>query len=86
MNRNARFWTLAAVFQVVFGLAVFGLTRQYYLDHPAPPAPGAAAVPHSQLSWPKAGSSTSRALKWAMIARRRSSASALSLSASGDAV
>ncbi|MGD2128478.1 MAG: tetratricopeptide repeat protein [Lysobacterales bacterium] len=55
MNRNARFWTLAAVFQVVFGLAVFGLTRQYYIDRPTAPAPGAAAIPHSQLSWPKNG-------------------------------
>lgn len=32
MNRGARFWTFLAVFQVAFGLAVFGLTRQYYLE------------------------------------------------------
>lgn len=43
MNRSARFWTLLAVFQVVFGLAVFGLTRHYYLD--AAGGDGSASAP-----------------------------------------
>jgi len=30
MSRNARFWISMAVFQVVFGLAVFTITRDYY--------------------------------------------------------
>ena len=30
MNRNTRFWISLAVFQVVFGLAVFAITRDYY--------------------------------------------------------
>jgi len=42
MNRSVRFWTLLAVFQVVFGLAVFGLTRQYYLDRSGVEGPAAA--------------------------------------------
>lgn len=34
MNRNARFWAMMALFQLVFGLSVFALTRQYYLSGP----------------------------------------------------
>jgi len=30
MNGRARFWVMLAVFQVAFGLIVFGATRQYY--------------------------------------------------------
>jgi tetratricopeptide (TPR) repeat protein len=47
MNRSVRFWALLAVIQVAFGLAVFGLTRHYYLDRAGQnpdTAPGAAAV------------------------------------------
>jgi tetratricopeptide (TPR) repeat protein len=32
MKRNATFWMGMAVFQLFFGLAVFGMTRAYYLD------------------------------------------------------
>lgn len=32
MKRNAQFWAGMAVFQIAFGLAVFGMTRAYYLD------------------------------------------------------
>lgn len=35
VNRDGRFWIGMAVFQVAFGLAVFALTRQYYLEPPA---------------------------------------------------
>jgi tetratricopeptide (TPR) repeat protein len=31
MNRNAKFWYSMLVFQFLFGLAVFALTRDYYL-------------------------------------------------------
>ena len=31
MIRNAKFWTLMTVFLVAFGLAVFAITRQYYI-------------------------------------------------------
>ena len=30
--RSGRFWTMMVLFQLVFGLTVFGLTRQYYID------------------------------------------------------
>lgn len=32
MKRNGKFWMGMAVFQLLFGLAVFGMTRAYYLD------------------------------------------------------
>ena len=32
MTRDKRFWTLLALFQVVFGLAIFAFTREYYLQ------------------------------------------------------
>jgi tetratricopeptide (TPR) repeat protein len=32
MTRDKRFWTLLALFQVFFGLAVFAFTREYYLQ------------------------------------------------------
>ena len=35
-RKAARFWAGLAVFQVVFGLAVFGLTRAYYIDREQP--------------------------------------------------
>lgn len=32
MNRDAKFWVGMGVFQLVFGLAIFGITRDYYLE------------------------------------------------------
>jgi tetratricopeptide (TPR) repeat protein len=60
MNRNARFWALMALFQLVFGLTVFALTRQYYVSAPQKasaamqlPAPAAGLTgsgnPHADL-------------------------------------
>ena len=36
MIRDHKFWILLAVFEIAFGLAVFAVTRQYYLDRPEP--------------------------------------------------
>lgn len=33
MIGSARFWIMMAVFQVVFGLAIFTITRQYYIQN-----------------------------------------------------
>jgi tetratricopeptide (TPR) repeat protein len=33
MIRNARFWIMMTVFQVVFGLVIFTITRQYYIHN-----------------------------------------------------
>lgn len=45
MTRDTRFWTLLVVFQVFFGLAVFAITREYYMqDVPAARGHGVASV------------------------------------------
>lgn len=53
MMRNPRFWALMAVFQLLFGLSVFALTRQYYLDGPGQTADPATAA---RLPAPASGS------------------------------
>jgi len=35
MTRDTRFWMSLAVFQIVFGLAVFAITRDYYMQDAA---------------------------------------------------
>jgi tetratricopeptide (TPR) repeat protein len=57
MHRATRFWALLAVFQVVFGLAVFGLTRHHYLDRAGDggAAAGAAAGPARPMPAEPAG-------------------------------
>jgi tetratricopeptide (TPR) repeat protein len=50
-KRNRRFWVQLALFQVIFGLAVFFATRAFYLDEPQPAASAArgtqTAAPHA---------------------------------------
>jgi Tfp pilus assembly protein PilF len=41
---NYRFWIVLAIFEIAFGLAVFTVTRQYYIDRPATAHAGSAAV------------------------------------------
>ena len=43
MNRDAKFWISLGLFQIVFGFAVFTLTRQYYIHEPDRVSAGAAA-------------------------------------------
>ncbi len=52
MVRNSRFWILAAVFQVVFGLAVFAITREYYIQDPNEVATVPLATNQSAPIWP----------------------------------
>ncbi|MGI9341359.1 MAG: tetratricopeptide repeat protein, partial [Gammaproteobacteria bacterium] len=46
------FWVALAVFQVLFGLAIFAGTRQYYLSDPAPVDVGSHAIRQPSLEWP----------------------------------
>ncbi len=46
MFSNPRFWIFMVVFQVAFGLAVFAMTRQYYIQDTAT----VSAVPAAQTS------------------------------------
>jgi tetratricopeptide (TPR) repeat protein len=47
MNRDGKFWVSMVVFQIFFGLAIFALTRAYYLQNAASAIaqPAAAAAP-----------------------------------------
>ena len=49
MARNYKFWILLATFEIAFGLAVFAVTRQYYLDDGAP-IPAARIAANETLS------------------------------------
>lgn len=40
MARNYKFWISLAAFEIAFGLAVFAITRQFYLDDQAPVTTG----------------------------------------------
>ena len=60
MMRNPRFWVLMAVFQLLFGLSVFALTRQYYLDGPGQTANPATAARQPTSASPDASHVDSR--------------------------
>ncbi|MGI9206303.1 MAG: tetratricopeptide repeat protein [Woeseiaceae bacterium] len=51
MIRNGKFWTGMAVFQIAFGLGVFALTRQYYLEPPTPISSAPATSNDSGPGW-----------------------------------
>ena len=55
MNKNLSFWLGLAVFQVIFGLAIFGLTRNYYLDREQ-----STVVPATSTHPPTAASTADR--------------------------
>ena len=55
MHRGVNFWVSLGVFQVVFGLAVFTLTRQYYIQYREPVGAGSAATGQSSNAWPDQG-------------------------------
>jgi len=51
MGRSFKFWISLAGFQVVFGLAIFGLTREYYMAESL----NVATLPLSQPAWDTLG-------------------------------
>ena len=51
MKRDSSFWIGMAAFQVVFGLAVFALTRQYFLETPEPRSIEPVAAADSGPAW-----------------------------------
>jgi Flp pilus assembly protein TadD len=52
MIRNSRFWLLMAAFQVAFGLAVFAITRQYYIEDDVALVSSAPGHP-TEDAWPE---------------------------------
>lgn len=67
MVRNGKFWVLMAVFQVLFGLAVFAITRDHYMAEPNSSQPHVAILNPDVPAWPNVVSESS-------IARLSSSA------------
>ena len=52
MTRGTRFWISMTVFQVAFGLSVFALTRQYYIDEPGDVGADSRAARQPSTAWP----------------------------------
>jgi len=51
MTRDTRFWALLLVFQVFFGLAVFAITREYYLPGTRPVAGHPPLTSQAPSAW-----------------------------------
>ena len=52
MNRDAKFWISLAAFQAVFGLAVFAITRDYYVHDANTVSAQPSTAGRSALVWP----------------------------------
>lgn len=52
MARDKNFWILLGIFQVLFGLAVFGITREYYLERAPVQAAAVPSRPAAAPGWP----------------------------------
>jgi tetratricopeptide (TPR) repeat protein len=57
MLRDAKFWIALALFQVLFGLIVFAVTRDYYTSGMDGVRSGARATGNSLPAWPEPGPS-----------------------------
>ena len=53
MIRNAKFWITMTVFQVVFGLMVFAITRQYYIHDQDKVSANTSVMAQPSPEWPK---------------------------------
>lgn len=53
MIRQTKFWVLLAVFQVLFGLAVFAITRDYYIQDSNNVSTYPPTVKQPDSAWPK---------------------------------
>jgi len=52
MIRNSKFWISMAVFQILFALAVFAITREYYTTNVSPLISPPATTSQSDPAWP----------------------------------
>ena len=53
MIRSTKFWILMTVFQVAFGLAVFAITRQYYIHDQDQVSANASVMAQPTPEWPE---------------------------------
>jgi tetratricopeptide (TPR) repeat protein len=60
-SRKTGFWIGLAAFELLFGVAVFGVTRHYYLSRREPALPQAASRPFP-MAFPQAGRPATSAL------------------------
>ena len=58
MIRNTKFWTTMAVFQVLFGLAVFAITRDYYMNDTVPASAHGLTTNQAAVVWPNGATGT----------------------------
>ena len=58
MNRKAKFWISMTVFQVLFGLVVFSITREYYVHDAANVSVDQSTTDSSTLVWPEGTTET----------------------------
>jgi tetratricopeptide (TPR) repeat protein len=61
MSRNAKFWAGMAVFQVLFGLAIFAITRDYYIQETNSVAGHTPTIDQASSAWPQGISETDMA-------------------------
>ena len=52
MIRSAKFWVPMSIFQVAFGLTVFAITRQYYIDDTDKISARPAVTGQTSATWP----------------------------------
>jgi len=52
MNLDGKFWLSTAVFQVVFGLAIFAVTREYYIQDTNNVSPHSPTIAQPAPVWP----------------------------------
>jgi len=52
MIPSARFWIMMTVFQVVFGLAIFTITRQYYIHNSDNVSAEPTMIGEPSIAWP----------------------------------
>jgi predicted Zn-dependent protease len=53
MIRDSKFWISMAVFQVLFGIAVFAVTREFYIHDNDKVGAHPSTIDQSALMWPK---------------------------------
>jgi predicted Zn-dependent protease len=58
MIRSAKFWVPMTLFQLVFGLTVFAITRQYYIHEPDKVSANPTAIKQPALEWPEQSKGT----------------------------
>ena len=52
MNRDSKFWVSMAVFQILFALVVFAITREYYTTNVSPLISPSTTTSQSPPAWP----------------------------------